>query len=814
MLIAARLFVLLLLGLAFWNPKLAWKNAPMDLFLLLDDSESMKIAWNRESWRQIGSELRKFPGAARLILIRYAAQPATESGLVELESEQAKTLLDADAPPRGQPIDGSSTNIEAALAHALRLTQPQRQSVFLVASDGLQTRGDATLLLRELNQRGTPILFYTPGSRLPQADQRIESFFVPDKASAGQQVPVTAMLRSDKDAKAELQLWVAGELRERQSIMLRAGQTATAQFITQACRPGPCPVSLVLASEEDAIPQNNRRDALIEVQGPRPLLYLQAQANPAPLADSLEKEGWDVHVASPDAFPREIKALEAFGSVVLDDIPFDAMPAAAWQALDESVRFGGLGLVVLGGPHSFAAGGYRQTLLEELLPVTAEAANPKESAAVLFVVDKSGSMDKEEAGASRIALARKSVLETLKTLGAEDQTGLIAFDAEPRLLLPLQRYADPAKAFTDGFAINAMGGTKLAPALDLAIGQLKQAQTAQRLLILVTDGVLEEKDLEPLKAKIVSLNIDLISLLVGSAKTNDVLGRLTQLNQGKMLRVERMAELPRLMSEEAASRRNPDETGVIQPRIQTPPPFLADAARWPELAGYMVTKPRPGATVYLVSEKQDPLMAAHYEGAGRVVVIPGGLGGWAENWPRWTEWGRFAGGLAQWVGNDAEGLWDVAIHDLPGEVALSIDTHESGPAGLGWVTVTDPAGASLQIQLSRTAVGFYSARLPATQKGIYRFTARIGEHHLHRSLIHDPQDEFFPSAASKQALQRWRAEKMLRPFPQDGLADLAKERDETGTRPVWLGLALSVYLALILIERLGLFPGTSRIAKK
>jgi hypothetical protein len=54
--------------------------------------------------------------------------------------------------------------------------------------------------------------------------------------------------------------------------------------------------------------------------------------------------------------------------VIVDDVDYQGLSPASWQALAERVRRG-MGLMMTGGYHSFGPGGFRDTPLDELLPI-------------------------------------------------------------------------------------------------------------------------------------------------------------------------------------------------------------------------------------------------------------------------------------------------------------------------------------------------------------------------------------------------------------------------------------------------------------
>src|SRR6185503_10486289 len=154
--------------------------------------------------------------------------------------------------------------------------------------------------------------------------------------------------------------------------------------------------------------------------------------------------------------------------------------------------------------------------LEALLPVTAEAADPRNVSAVLFVVDASGSMGRSITHVNPMSYAQRAVLETASTLAAGDEVGLMAFDVDARTLLPLKRYADPVTALDGAFgALGAAGGTRLRPALQDAFATLETTRLERRLLVLVSDGFVASEELEAPLAALAAQGTELVVLAVG-----------------------------------------------------------------------------------------------------------------------------------------------------------------------------------------------------------------------------------------------------------------------------------------------------------
>ena len=77
------------------------------------------------------------------------------------------------------------------------------------------------------------------------------------------------------------------------------------------------------------------------------------------------------------------------------DVPRIRLSDRQLAALQVYVRDIGEGLVMIGGPESYGAGGYQKTAIEETLPVDMGVRNRQKQpdVALVVVIDQSGSMD-------------------------------------------------------------------------------------------------------------------------------------------------------------------------------------------------------------------------------------------------------------------------------------------------------------------------------------------------------------------------------------------------------------------------------------
>ena len=65
--------------------------------------------------------------------------------------------------------------------------------------------------------------------------------------------------------------------------------------------------------------------------------------------------------------------------------------------------------------------------------------------------------------------------------------------------------------------------------------------------------------------------------------------------------------------------------------------------------------------------------------AGWVLALPAGLGDWAPDWPGWSHWGAFLGGLVDWAAGGGEPL--AARLDLQSDGRRRLQIDRTDPAG-------------------------------------------------------------------------------------------------------------------------------------
>jgi uncharacterized protein YegL len=796
-----RLLVGLCLVFALAPPPLPFSRVAPEVTLLLDDSLSTPRDFTTGALRELRQDL---PAAPRLI--RFAASPVLEAG--------QPFAAEDGIVPRSVALDGSATDIAAAIQRALHGLAPGRPAALVLASDMAATGGDTDSALAAASAAGVPVYLMMPPANVATARVRLLEVQAPPQVSAGSVVPVTVRLASELGGAVEVVLEVEGAPLERRRLELQPGENRALGFRFEAVQAGLQRFRVrVVEGSADAVVTSPFMDAdppwlvqsqVLNVLGAAPVLYLSGGGGHPPLAASLELAGWDVLSMGAGEFMAHQSSLQRSGTIVLDNVAQSDMGESAWRRLIEAVEDGGKGLAVLGGDRSFGAGAYRHSAVEDILPVTAEAAELQTPAAVMFVLDRSGSMGEGQAGPSRFALARQAVLASLRRLSPGDHAGVVTFaaQAETRLALaPIEKVAQLLPAALD---LGPSGGTQLLPAMDAALRQLGESGDKQRLLVLVTDGFAGDLELKPLIDALRRQRVTLIALAVGNEANQDTLRQLTSASGGRLLQVGDSATLPRLMPNEIASERAPGHSGWTRTEQLQPLPFLhARGLAWPPLSGYMVTRAKPSAQLYLQSTIGDPLLATGFAGAGRVAVLPGGLETWAGHWWEWPHLGRFLAGLLLWLGQD-DGPADLAlaIENLPGQLVFTVEQdREPGVQFQPLLTVRGPSGAGSELPLGLWAPGIYRATLPVTETGEYQASLQTPGGSIRRAVYRNAASEFPDTAVVRARVRGWVERGLLREWAGTGAFSEDWPRDAAGLRQPLLLLALLSYVLVLVFER-------------
>jgi hypothetical protein len=556
---------------------------------------------------------------------------------------------------------------------------------------GVQSRGlaphTALLSLHQQLITGSHRLIYQP--QLPRSVEHPYLINVsgPDQPRPGQPFLLEAVVYSPQKARHTLQIERNDQVLAQQEVDLQVGENRVEVELVEGSS-GWINYQLRLVGSQQAA----WRYTVKVGTAPRLALLTPDQNQARSWQKLLAAQGIEVEILSPDQPNLTPNRLSSWQGLMLANYPARNLTPDQQQQLERWVRQDGGGLALMGGPSSFGPGGYYKTPLDRLSPVSSKVPNEAPKAALLFVIDKSGSMNQPSAAGRRIDIARAATLEAIRLLHPESLVGVIAYDTEARVWLPLQRPGNLPSIESELGRLEPGGGTALQPALQQALRLLTPVEGLSRHVILLSDGLSEVGDFEPLARAFTQQNISLSTVAVGEGSDVRLVEQLARWGGGSWYIPQNWEEIPAILTQETLLR-------SASPRVDSPfRPTWTDSDRpywlsgWPEilpiLGGFVKTTLKPGASLWLSAPGNLPLLAHWRYGSGEVLAFTSNpLGDWAGDWPDLAE---------------QAAMWTAALRPLgkqPSKVTNQIALQALGPH-LQVTLYPDPIAGSRLIRVS------------------------------------------------------------------------------------------------------------------
>ncbi|HEX8325354.1 MAG TPA: VWA domain-containing protein [Tepidisphaeraceae bacterium] len=468
------------------------------------------------------------------------------------------------------------------------------------------------------------------------------------------------------------------------------------------------------------------------------------------LVSALRAEGVGIEDAdriTPDRFPSQLIDLQSFDAVILANVPRGpgGISDEQGQLLGRYVKDTGGGLLMIGGPDSFGAGGWQGSELEKVLPVNLEipAERALPSGALVLVIDHSGSMSgpMDQTGSTfKMESAKQSAILATKTMLAGDYLGVVIFDDLAETILPLGPNRGNAADVIR--TVEPAGGTNIFVGLDeaeKALAKLSPREAAAKHILLLTDGQSDASRFPEVLARIKQNKITLSTIAVGTDADVALLDDLAKKGGGRSYTVTDPTRLTQVFLREARTvRRNliqeslPPASGI--PVAQTPgaAELLAGLAGqpFPPLGGMVLTSRRqdPQVQTALVSTSkfQDPILASWQIGLGKVAVYTGdATRRWSANLVSSPQYSKLWTQLVRTVSRaPMSGDFDVRTERDGAYTKVIVEALadrgvQNGLSIAGTVAGPNPDRAPRELRLTQTGPGRYEDRFPTPDGGAY-----------------------------------------------------------------------------------------------
>jgi uncharacterized membrane protein len=788
--LAMRSFLLALLALALAEPQLLRVSDRLTVIYLLDQSASIPVARRKGMVEYVKAEVRQHRGANdRAAVIVFGGNAAIE---VPPLGEDFRLPVSAESA-----IDPECTNIAAAmkLAHAAFTENSSKRIV--IVSDGNQNQGDAVVEARALAAAGVGI-DVVPVRYHSRAEIAVERVMLPGDVHLGQPFdlrvvvsntrdPIPVDPESDERNDVRARLVISQIVDDRpvvvsdQHVPLKQGKNVfyirqtieSPAFYTYEAR------ILPDRPEDDALPQNNRAAAFTHVRGKGQVLLIEDAEHPGEhglLVERLRRQGLEVTVRNTASLFSSLAELQPYDTVVLANVPrtSDEQVSFTDEQIDMLVRNTqqlGAGLVMLGGPNSFGAGGWAGTELEKAMPVDFQIRNAEvvPRGALVMVIDKSGSM-----AGPKIAACKAAAIAAAKVLGPHDFIGVVAFDVAASWIVPIREVGDAAKVVRQIEQLGGDGGTNMMPGMTEGYQALNRVNAPLKHMIVLTDGLTGGTGYPEFAARIHrDSNITVSCLAVGDDADKALMQAIAAAGGGNSYNVNSPRAIPRIFQHEAMRVARPliyeSETGMTLQK-ESAHEMLNGIGGLPPITGFVLThrKDNPLAEVFLQAPKpaaaeNRAILAGWTYGLGRVVALTTDDGGrWTKAWPGQAVYDRFFGQIVRWSMRPAgdEGKFITTFEPRDGRMQVVVNALNKNDEFLNFLSMTGSVvGPDLKkplpLEIEQSGPGRYVGSFPAKVAGSYFISIDTGRSTAAvRAGVEVPYSDEFRDRDANEALLR------------------------------------------------------------
>ena len=625
---------------------------------------------------------------------------------------------DASADPA--VIDQTATNLEQALDSALMALDRDRAKRIVLLTDGNQTSGDVWRALPRLTQAHVRV-YPIPAKVRDDNDVWIAGVEAPAAMHAGEPVTVTVRVFAAFETPAQVLLKEAASVLGTRKLRLSAGLNRIA-FEVKMAHAGAVTLSAEVVAKGDRVVENNRMQQSIWVKGRPRILYVEGgQADGARyLADALAGQGIETQVTAPAALPRSASELAVYDALILSDTPAKALTVDRMQAIESYVRDFGGGLLFASGDNVHGEQGYSDTAVETVLPLQFRAQEKRKDLALVIALDRSYSMK-----GRKMEMAKEATRAALDLLEEQHRFGVVAFDSQTYIAVPMQYVRSRRKAEDQISRIQASGQTNIYPALGIVYRLLQKTDSKAKHVILLSDGDTHPADFETLVKRMAGEKMVVSTVAVGADANRVLMSDIAKWGKGRAYVAESAESIPQIFIEETerAVRSNLLEESfrpVVKHRSAA---FRGlDVDRLPELKGFVSSKARDHAEILLTSPSGAPLLVRWQYGLGKSAAFTSDVKNrWAVNWLDWSGYGKFwAQQVRDVMRRDSGEALDFQVARKGGEAVVSLSAltpdgnFRNGLAPRVKVTRSD--GSAAIIGLDQTGAGAYQVRMPFNGK--------------------------------------------------------------------------------------------------
>ena len=724
LILISRIVIFTLLLLSFANITISIKGKNISTVFLLDVSESIS-SFKDSGESFINNALEIMPKGNKAGVILFG------------DNAKVDKIIDNKASYKSlnsSPVS-TATNIQSAVETAITLFEDGTSKRIVLITDGEENKGDILKSIPLINAENIDLKVYKVSGESGN-EIYVDNVTIPDNIAIGEEFSVQIDLQSNYSTSAKLTLFSGREKIREQVVEVKKGSNS---FIFRDVQNsgGFKSYRVTVEAEGDTNKVNNEYSAYTNVvDKPNILIINGVKGDATALEEILKNGGANIKTISPNSSPSTLNELLEYKAIVLNNVYKDDLTNGFMDNIESYVKDYGGGVVTFGGEDSYALGGYKDTALENILPVNMDKKGKNEvpSISINLIIDKSGSMSAEGGGVSKLTLAKEAAMKALDNLREIDYISVIAFDDTFDVVVPTQKVTDKdyIKELISGIQIR--GGTSIYPALEKGYNLQLESDAKIKHTILLTDGQdsISYSTYEELLSKFNNENITLSTVAVGSDSNSNLLSDLATAGNGRSYYTDIYTDIPRIFAQEVLMSVG---TYIINeeftPSIVSNHEVLAGVQTSegiPSLLGYIGTSLKDDAIEILSSNRDEPILAVRQYGIGKTVSFTSDIdGSFSKNYLTWEYGPQLIKNIVYYAipSYGEEGQLSITQDGNEAKVEYYNDNVDSNTKVTGVYNGED--GTQGEFTLTQSEPGKFEANVPLSELGFYNFNIRQQE---------------------------------------------------------------------------------------
>ena len=600
--------------------------------------------------------------------------------------------------------DTESTNLASAVNQAIANRPSDAAFRMLLVTDANETEGSLYQAAQQAKAAGIPI-DVLPVEFEYSEEIMMESVEAPANTRVGETIAIRVVISSTTPAVGRLMLSRGGtpiDLDPAPDELgyyteLKAGRNVI-RVPVAVQQPGPQlydavfePIASLGADGSvgstigDSLRENNNGSVITFVGSEGLVLVVANEPREAVrIEDALHAAELETKRITPAEFPGTLPELASYEAVVLINQSAYSYAETQQEMMRQYVHDTGGGVVMIGGPESFGAGGWIGSPMADALPIRLDPPQKRQMPrGALALIVHSVEIPRGVFYGKQIANAAADALSRLDLIGIVEYQGIGGTD----WVYPMSPVGDRVAVRQ---AINNLQFGDMPsfdPSLQLALNGLKNAQAGQKHCIVISDGDPSMSRSLLRQFKQAGITISAVGVNPHSPGDTNTLRTMARTTGGTYYNVSNnaLATLPQIFIKEAQTIRRaliwegekfaPARTGV-------PTETMRGIGGVPAISGYVVAADREGLSlVTLRGKEEDPIAAQWPYGLGKVVTFTSDVSTrWASDWVAWSGFNQFWEQHVRWAMRPG------------GDSTLRVTTENVGERTRVVVEAFDPTG--------------------------------------------------------------------------------------------------------------------------